>query len=71
MAKRRHKQVIKWKPKPETVKIFEEGVKNFPNCVGTYPDCPESVDVAKEPCSKCPVFLESPKKKRYLRDQEI
>lgn len=67
MTKRKRRQVVKWKPVPEYVQIFKTATGKFPDCVGTYPDeCPEKVDVTRPPCSKCPVFIESPNKKKYM-----
>jgi hypothetical protein len=70
MGRKKRKTVVKYKPKPENVRIFEEALKSFPNCVGTYPDCPEEVDVTQDPCMHCPIYLESPKKKFYLKKME-
>ena len=66
MGRKRKKAVVKYKRKPENVRIFEEAVKLFPNCVETYPDCPKEIDVFKDPCMHCPIYLESSKKKAYL-----
>ena len=30
----------------------------FPNCKGSYPDCPETPDKKKVPCRTCPVLDE-------------
>jgi len=66
VGRKRRKQVVKYKRKPESVRIFEEATKGFPECTSTYPDCPEEVDTSKDPCMHCPIFLESKHKKSYL-----
>lgn len=67
MGRKRRKAVVKYKRKPESVRIFEGAIKDFPECTGTYPDCPEKVDVSQDPCMHCPIFLESKHKASYLR----
>ncbi|MGB9749086.1 MAG: hypothetical protein ACP5OZ_04365 [Candidatus Woesearchaeota archaeon] len=39
-------------------KTFESRTGKFPNCKGTYPDCPESIDQNNPPeqCRKCPKY---------------
>ncbi|MEM5861222.1 MAG: hypothetical protein QXJ20_02410 [Candidatus Aenigmatarchaeota archaeon] len=43
--------------------IFKEKIrKEYPNCVGTFSDCPEAIanpDEPPEQCKKCPIFVES------------
>ena len=70
MGRKRRKAVVKYRKKPETVTIFEKALKEFPECSGTYPDCPEMVDISRDPCMHCPVFLESGKKNSYLKKIE-
>jgi len=33
--------------------------KKYPNCAGTFPECPTEIDINKEPideCKKCPMY---------------
>jgi len=39
--------------KPENEKIIF-GSKDFPNCNGLYPDCPETPDLKISMCRTCP-----------------
>jgi hypothetical protein len=67
MGKRKSTKKVAWKPKSEATQIFENAAGKFPKCTGTYPDeCPEEVNVTKQPCASCPIFIESPNKKRYV-----
>ena len=70
MGRKRRKAVVKYKRKPESVRIFEDATKGFPECTSTYPDCPEEVNTSKDPCMHCPVFLESKHKKSYLNHEK-
>ncbi len=40
-------------------KAIEQAVKlGFPNCKGTYPDCPDEPTIENKKCLACPVFEE-------------
>jgi hypothetical protein len=70
VGRKRRKQVVKYKRKPENIRIFEKATKEFPECTGTYPDCPEAVDITKDPCMHCPIFLESKHRKSYMNKRK-
>ena len=45
--------------KTDGEKTIEQAIKaGFPNCKGTYPDCPENPTKESEKCRTCPVLEE-------------
>ncbi len=59
MTKKSRRQVAKTAPKwLREQKAFESRTGKFPNCRGTFPDCPETIDVNNPPeqCKKCPKY---------------
>ncbi|MEM0230841.1 MAG: hypothetical protein QXW00_02750 [Candidatus Woesearchaeota archaeon] len=63
MGRKTHKQRLKGTPRWVTEqKEFEMRTGRFPECKGTFPDCPEEVnektkrEEAPEVCRKCPKF---------------
>ena len=45
--------------KSQGQRAIENGVRaGFPNCKGTYPDCPEKPTKDNEKCRNCPVLEE-------------
>lgn len=55
--------------------IFKEKVKKeYPNCVGTFEDCPKEIanpEDAPEQCRKCPLFVESKYYERYATEEKM
>lgn len=52
--KSRHKLI-----KSDEEKAIKQAVKaGFPNCKGTYPDCPAEPTMENEKCHACPVLEE-------------
>ena len=46
----------------------------YPDCIGTFQDCPEEITNPKqppEPCRNCPQFKESKYAKELLTDERI
>ncbi len=59
MGKKSKRQVRKVTPRwLREQKLFEHS-KKYPNCVGTYPDCPDKIEDPNNPpeqCKKCPMY---------------
>lgn len=55
--------------------IFKEKVrKEYPNCAGTFEDCPKEIlnpEEAPEQCKKCPIFVESKYYEKYATEEKI
>ena len=64
---RARKAVLKYKMSD----IFKNQViKEYPNCIGTYEDCPSEIKNPEEPpeqCRKCPLFIESKYYKEFSK----
>lgn len=47
-------------------KMLEQAIKRgFPNCKGTYPDCPENPNNELPPCKECPILEEILERDNY------
>jgi len=47
--------------KSEAEIAWEKIRKSYPNCIGSYPECPPSIEDKNNPpqeCKLCPVYLE-------------
>ncbi len=57
------------KPKSEAEKLWDKIKYSFPDCQGTYPECPnDKIDISNPPleCKTCPIYFEYKKRKGLL-----
>lgn len=57
---RKHRKKLP-RRKTESERAWEKIKGKYPNCSGSYPECPESIEDRGNPpgeCRLCPVFLE-------------
>ncbi len=53
--------------KTEAERLWEKISGSYPNCVGSYPECPEKIEDKDNPpsdCIICPVYIEWKNKRR-------
>lgn len=55
--------------------LFKDKIKKeYPNCVGTFEDCPKEIQNPEEPpenCKKCPIFVESKYYEKVVKNENI
>lgn len=53
--KKVHVNVPEWAKEQDS---FSKGKKKYPNCKGTFPDCPNEIvpDVVADACRLCPFY---------------
>lgn len=59
MTRKMQKKVARRKTESELA--WEKIKKKYPNCVGSYPDCPGEIEDKNNPpteCVICPVYME-------------